>query len=765
MVAVELRCKQGCDARRTTRTNSCKCHYTLIDVTLESGFSFVSGSRYTAMTANINMPNQTVHIYRDKPLGKGSYGSVYRAQCDELPCAAKILHPVFFQFNDPASQVLLKKFEQECEVMRTMIHPHIVQYLGTYRDPETGLPVLLMELMDGSLTKFLEQSKDLPFHVQVNLCHDIALALAYLHSNGVIHRDLSSNNVLLIAGSRAKVTDFGMSKLIESNPRMTPLTQCPGTEVYMSPEALRTPPIYTKKLDTFSFGVLSVQIMTCKFPNPGPARNTIEDLRYPTGKVEVPVPEVERREEHIAMVNPRSSLLAVALQGLSDEEKSRPTAHILCEQLAAMKESSQYKLSLDLPDVHSRESDGNAPSELTKMVRELHLQQEANKRELVKRDAEIKHLKAAGNQKSNEGMEEKVCELTQKLKEKEEEIEMLRRKLSSQEGYQHSQSDHLETTLELSWKRLRNAPSEMSGGASTIHEDTVYFNPFNSQKVLAYTLDEGRWSSNAVPECPLQNSHLIVVNGLLTAVGGQYEGEITNSLLSLVDGHHDGKWVEKFPPFPSKRMSVSVVCYMHYLVVAGGKLQMLSNEYKVTTVEVMNVNTMQWYNAASLPYPACSMGASVCGDQLYLAGGFEVDGDTKKVLHCSLPALTQSCQPLSNSLGARIKRAISSPQGRDHHIWQNVADVTVDHPKLVTVSGELVAVGCRGSGLLTTTVVCVYKPRVGYWKTVSTVPTARDWSFVVAPTDDKFQLMVVGGYVQSISGSSCTDIVEVASVL
>ena len=69
-----------------------------------------------------------------------------------------------------------------------------------------------MELMDESLTKFLERPEStgpLPYHSQLNICHDVALALAYLHSNGIIHRDLSSNNVLLIGeGSRAKVTDF-----------------------------------------------------------------------------------------------------------------------------------------------------------------------------------------------------------------------------------------------------------------------------------------------------------------------------------------------------------------------------------------------------------------------------------------------------------------------------------------------------------------------------------------------------------------------------
>ena len=76
--------------------------------------------------------------------------------------------------------------------------------------PTHRLPVLLMELCDQSLTTFLERSPGpLSYHIQINICHDIALALVYLHSNGLIHRDLTGNNVLMIAGTRAKITDFG----------------------------------------------------------------------------------------------------------------------------------------------------------------------------------------------------------------------------------------------------------------------------------------------------------------------------------------------------------------------------------------------------------------------------------------------------------------------------------------------------------------------------------------------------------------------------
>ena len=193
---------------------------------------------------------QRVELLKTEELGVGSYGAVCKAMCDDLPCAAKILHRTLFQFTAPGNTSVMRKFEQECRLLSAIKHPLIVQYLGTYLHPESRLPVLLIELMDDleSLTRFLERScEPIPYHTEVNLCHDIALALSYLHSNGIVHHDLSSNNVLLNAGSRAKVTDFGMVKLYDvnrSNAHLTPLTLCPGTIVYMSPEALGEPPMY-----------------------------------------------------------------------------------------------------------------------------------------------------------------------------------------------------------------------------------------------------------------------------------------------------------------------------------------------------------------------------------------------------------------------------------------------------------------------------------------------------------------------------------------
>ena len=124
---------------------------------------------------------RTIQLLKTEPLGTGSYGAVYKAICDDLPCAGKIVHPTHVQSGDPGTMTVMKRFQQECNFLSAIRHPNIVQYLGSYQDPDTQLPVLLMELMDDSLTRFLERSQEpLPYHTQVDLCHDVALALAFL---------------------------------------------------------------------------------------------------------------------------------------------------------------------------------------------------------------------------------------------------------------------------------------------------------------------------------------------------------------------------------------------------------------------------------------------------------------------------------------------------------------------------------------------------------------------------------------------------------
>ena len=297
-----------------------------------------------------------------------------------------------------------------------------MQYLGVAVDEESGLPILLMELMDDSLTHFLEQSDEpLAYHVQVNIGQDISLAIAFLHLNHIVHRDLSSSNVLLIgAGSRAKVTDFGMSTLTELNLRMTGLTKCPGNPAYMSPEALLDPPVYTEKLDCFQVGVLMLQIMTRKYPVPGRAMNRVRDLRFPTGWINIPEPELHRRHNHLSLVTETHPMLRLAKDCLKDTDTERPSAQQICRRLSALKEAPQYAQSLE---GRGGEREGGE--------REREVGREGGERdgETQEREELIRQLRE-GNQARERDVREKETE----VREKEREVENIRVQVRMKEG-------------------------------------------------------------------------------------------------------------------------------------------------------------------------------------------------------------------------------------------------------------------------------------------------------------------------------------------
>jgi serine/threonine protein kinase len=291
----------------------------------------------------------SVKLLKESCLGTGSYGSVYKAECNGLMCAAKLIHPTLFTPDTQevdtrrAHRLPMKRFEQECELLSSIQHPNIIQYLGMFQDPDTGIPVLLMELMDKSLTQFLEkpQAPPLPLHTQVNICHDISLALSFLHSNGIIHRDLSSNNILLVGDRRAKVTDFGMAKFTEFDSKETS-TLCPGTQVYMPPEAIGDVPRSSEKTNCFSFGVLCIQVITRLYPAPSKQYKEVRGLFWKHYELQT---ELKRRQNHLTLIPHRHPLLKTIQECLKDKDTQRPTSKGVSDTLHSIKQTPEYSQS------------------------------------------------------------------------------------------------------------------------------------------------------------------------------------------------------------------------------------------------------------------------------------------------------------------------------------------------------------------------------------------------------------------------------------
>ena len=287
-------------------------------------------------------------IHTDQILGPGAYGNVVKATLDQEPCAAKILHRVITDSQDPEMRDFITRHVQRHQILQDLRHPNIVQFLGVVQDPRTDTPILLMELMKESLTHFLDNfSTDVPYHLQVNISHDIALAVAYMHRNGILSRNLCSNNVLLNDSCQAKLSNFGMAKIVGLDilmprKRMTP---CPGSPFYMPPEALNPQPCYSDKTDSFSIGVLLLQIATRNYPNPTAYYRAIPDSNSSTGEAYIPVADIDCRKSDLDMVSTFHGFLPIIRACLKESEE-RPSAAQLCQSLGQLKNTAAYRQSV-----------------------------------------------------------------------------------------------------------------------------------------------------------------------------------------------------------------------------------------------------------------------------------------------------------------------------------------------------------------------------------------------------------------------------------
>ena len=173
-------------------------------------------------------------------------------------CAGKKLHENLIDIEHEGVSEVVDRYLQECQLMSNLRHPNIIQFLGICFLPESRLPLLVMERLEISLDDLLEHIPNHPLSVKRSILEDIASGLLYLHSMQppVIHRDLTSKNILLTTSLVAKITDMGNSRIVSQMVR--PLSQFPGTLVYMPPEAQDEGNRYGPSLDIFSFGHLAL---------------------------------------------------------------------------------------------------------------------------------------------------------------------------------------------------------------------------------------------------------------------------------------------------------------------------------------------------------------------------------------------------------------------------------------------------------------------------------------------------------------------------
>jgi eukaryotic-like serine/threonine-protein kinase len=271
----------------------------------------------------------------ERELGGGGMSRVYVAKENALSrvVVVKVLPP------DVAAGVKMERFKREIQFLARLQHPHIVPLLAAGGDG--SLSYYVMPFMQGqSLRALLIERGELPPAQAVRTLREVATALAFAHQNGIVHRDIKPDNVLLVAGS-AMVTDFGVAKALsvatgDGDPNaLTSLGIALGTPSYIAPEQAMADPRTDHRADIYAFGAMAYEILCGAVPFT--ARTPQAMLAAHIS--ETPVPLIERNPEISQSLN---SLVMSCLEKSPDDRPQTAEEIVnLLDAVSVSRESSQ----------------------------------------------------------------------------------------------------------------------------------------------------------------------------------------------------------------------------------------------------------------------------------------------------------------------------------------------------------------------------------------------------------------------------------------
>ncbi|CAN6194131.1 unnamed protein product [Urochloa humidicola] len=203
-------------------------------------------------------------LFIGNKFASGANSRIYRGIYRQRAVAVKMVR---IPERDEARRSLLEdQFNSEVAFLSRLYHPNIVQFIAACKKPPVYC-IITEYMSQGTLRMYLNKKDPYSLSAEtiLKLALDISRGMEYLHGQGVIHRDLKSQNLLLNDEMRVKVADFGTSCL-ETKCQATKGNK--GTYRWMAPEMTKEKP-YTRKVDVYSFGIVLWELTTCLLPFQG----------------------------------------------------------------------------------------------------------------------------------------------------------------------------------------------------------------------------------------------------------------------------------------------------------------------------------------------------------------------------------------------------------------------------------------------------------------------------------------------------------------
>jgi serine/threonine protein kinase len=243
---------------------------------------------------NLSASMQTIGQYDlVEKIAEGGMGTVYRGRHQGTGEIVAVKVVPQHLLSNP---VVLKRFEQEYTVAKSIDHPNIVKALDFGRDGETRY--LVMEYVEGeSLGQKIEREGKMEEAEAIRIISLVALGLQKAHSQGLVHRDVKPDNILLTADGQAKLTDLGLVKEVEADLNLTRTGRGLGTPHFMAPEQFRNAKKADVRCDIYSLGATLYMMVTGELPfkSNGPLDAWMKKINHDIAAPRTVVPTLSER--------------------------------------------------------------------------------------------------------------------------------------------------------------------------------------------------------------------------------------------------------------------------------------------------------------------------------------------------------------------------------------------------------------------------------------------------------------------------------------